>query len=349
MSAQYDYVVFIGRFQPPHKAHIRTIEHALSVGTNVIILAGCAEQARTIKNPWTWREREKMILDAIDPAFHSRIMVRPLRDYPYNDNKWAKAVQSQVDNLIQCSPSKIALIGYSKDASSYYLQMFPQWELIEMDNIDDLNATDIRQAYFEDCGMETTRFDLDIAPKLPEAIHNYLKAFQLKAQYEELVEEYQFIKKYKNAWKAAPYAPTFVTVDCVIVQSGHVLLVRRRAAPGKGLFAAPGGFVNQNERLVDAAIRELKEETKIKVPDPVLRGSIVATEVFDKPDRSSRGRTITHAYLMLLPPGPLPKVKGSDDAEKASWVPLSVFECMEDQMFEDHYALIQTLIEKGNQ
>ena len=161
-----------------------------------------------------------------------------------------------------------------------------------------------------------------------------------------LVREYDFIKQYKSAWEAAPYAPTFVTVDAVVVQSGHVLLVRRRAEPGRGLYAIPGGFLDPGERIDDAVFRELREETKIKVPEPVLRGSVRAKEVFDAPNRSLRGRTITHAYLIELQPGALPKVKGSDDAEKAKWVPISVFERMENQMFEDHYHIINTLIGK---
>jgi bifunctional NMN adenylyltransferase/nudix hydrolase len=80
------------------------------------------------------------------------------------------------------------------------------------------------------------------------------------------------IEKYKESWKAAPFPPTFVTVDAVVVQSGHVLLVKRKAMPGAGLWALPGGFLNQEETLLDGAIRELKEETKIKVPVPVLKG-----------------------------------------------------------------------------
>jgi len=114
---------------------------------------------------------------------------------------------------------------------------------------------------------------------------------------------------------------------------------------GKGTWATPGGFIKSNERLEDSMLRELREETKLKVPVPVLRGNIKAREVFDSPNRSLRGRTITHAFLIELPPGPLPKVKGSDDAEKARWVPLSVFEKMQDQMFEDHYTLVNKMLD----
>jgi bifunctional NMN adenylyltransferase/nudix hydrolase len=121
-------------------------------------------------------------------------------------------------------------------------------------------------------------------------------------------------------------------------------MIKRRASPGKGLWAAPGGFLNQAERIEDAAIRELREETKIKVPAPVLRGNIKASHVFDAPNRSLRGRTITHAYLIELPAGELPKVKGGDDAEKAKWIPLN--ELDESVCFEDHYAIVQYFLGK---
>jgi bifunctional NMN adenylyltransferase/nudix hydrolase len=61
--------------------------------------------------------------------------------------------------------------------------------------------------------------------------------------------------------------------------------------------------------------------------------------VFDRPDRSLRGRTITHAYYFEFPSGELPLVKGGDDAAKARWVPLAEFYDMEGSLFEDHYGI----------
>lgn len=98
-----------------------------------------------------------------------------------------------------------------------------------------------------------------------------------------------------------------------------------------------------NETLEDGMIRELREETKIKVPDPVLRGSIVNVRTFDDPNRSTIGRVITQAFhIKLTDRIELPKIKGSDDAEKAKWVPIS--DLREDMMFDDHYHIIQYFI-----
>ena len=133
-----------------------------------------------------------------------------------------------------------------------------------------------------------------------------------------------------------------MTVDAVVIQSGHVLMVERKARPGKGLLALPGGFLDRGEKLVDACLRELREETRLKVPAPVLIGSIKQQQVFDDPHRSARGRTITHAfYIELAPNKALPKVKGGDDAKQAMWVPLADLDPA--KIFEDHYFIIKEL------
>ena len=109
--------------------------------------------------------------------------------------------------------------------------------------------------------------------------------------------------------------------------------------PGAGLWALPGGFLDQDETLLDGAIRELKEETKIKVPVPVLKGSIKSQKTFDNPRRSLRGRTITTAFFIDLGfSETMPKVKGADDAEVARWVPFKDINPAE--VFEDHFAII---------
>lgn len=344
MTYKYDTLVFIGRFQPFHIGHEQVIRTALTLASNVIVLIGSANQPRTIKNPWTYAERVGMITDGIDLPREEvgRVTYAPLCDATYNDQKWAANVQLAVDDIVVHSrgalykPLKIGVIGHAKDSSSYYLKMFPQWESVEHEMNESISATDLRGLMFEG---KNIRF---IQSLLPAKVFEYVRQWRFTPEFDVLLEEYIHTEKYKHAWKAAPYAPTFVTTDAVVVQSGHVLLIRRRAAPGAGLLALPGGFLNQEEYLVDGMLRELREETKLKVPAPVLKGSIVNTRVFDKPDRSLRGRTITHAFLIHLPPGDLPPVKGGDDAAKAMWVPIS--DIKEDNMFEDHWSIIVNML-----
>jgi bifunctional NMN adenylyltransferase/nudix hydrolase len=179
---------------------------------------------------------------------------------------------------------------------------------------------------------------------VPESTLVYLDAFKDTDEYAQIIREREFIKEHNKQYAGLRYPPIFSTADAVVICSGHVLMIRRRAEPGRGLWALPGGYVNANtdKTVEDAAIRELREETQIRVPAPVLRGSIVRSRVFDAIGRSPRGRIITHAFYIQLPDGELPKVKGSDDAEKARWVPIA--EVQSEHCFEDHYEILQHFV-----
>jgi bifunctional NMN adenylyltransferase/nudix hydrolase len=335
---EYQFGIYIGRFQPFHLGHLHTIRLALDRAEEVILILGSHRVAPDIRNPWSSQERIDMLKSCLSPEDLSRIHFLPVRDWLYSDNLWLSAVQQQVFAITKRSPS-VAVIGHRKDASSYYLDLFPQWDYIETGNYQNLNSTEIRRAYFGDA-------QFDVTDAVPECIAQVLETFRHSARYQELCEEYRFIESYQKAWSQAPYPPIFVTTDAVVVQSGHVLVVRRKARPGMGLIALPGGFLDQNETLVEGMLRELKEETRLKVPLPVLRGSIVESHVFDSPGRSLRGRTITHAYFIQLKAGELPPVKGSDDAEKAWWMSLADLYAHEDQIYEDHFQIIQHFVSK---
>lgn len=327
--------VFIGRMQPVHKAHLYTINYSLQNNNKTLVLLGSCDQFPTIKNPFTFEDRKEMILQTLSEEDKQRIYFLPLRDYP-NDNIWAKSVQEAVTTLSD-EKTQVTLYGHLKDNSSYYLKMFPLWTYkdIQYAKFSTLNATDIRN----------TLFSCKFTPMEPlhETTAFWLSNWLTTTKGKQMVAEYEFIQKYKKSWEAAPYAPVFVTVDSIVVCAGHVLMIERKAAPCKGALALPGGFINQNETLIDACIRELKEETKLKIPTPVLKGSIKGNQVFDTPDRSLRGRTITHAFYIELQNTELPIVKGSDDAKLAFWTPLHELSTKQDKIFEDHYQIICAL------
>lgn len=343
----YDFLVYIGRFQPFHIGHKTVIDAALRQARHVIVLIGSAKEARSIRNPFTWEERADMITDAYSAEERARIHCTPLLDLPYAEQSWIRNVQMSVQG-IACQfqftgDKRIGLIGHAKDHTSYYLDMFPQWDSLNVCQEHAVNATSIREAFLRlDSSFDREDFTARGATKSSAA---FLADFFGSTDYKRLRQEQQVNDDYRRAWTGTPYIPTFVTVDSVVVQSGHILLVKRRSAPGKGLWALPGGFVDPHEKLQDAAIRELREETRIAVPAPVLHGSIKAREVFDEPYRSSRGRTITTAYLIELTgcaKKGLPRIKGADDAEKARWVPIADVES--DMLFEDHFHIIQTML-----
>jgi bifunctional NMN adenylyltransferase/nudix hydrolase len=340
MLMRFDYLVFIGRFEPFHNGHHTVVTHALKQAKKLIVLIGSAGKPRSTKNPWNTNEREVMIRAAAGDA-GERLLIRGLHDHLYNETAWIRDVQHLVRDAVQADggadDAKIGLIGRDKDASSYYLREFPQWELIDVQHCEALSATEIREHLFS--GDEGGQ--LLIKANVPAPVHAMLEAFRRTPSCQHLTREFHFLRNYKKGWENAPYPPTFVTVDAVVVHSGHVLLVRRGAEPGKGLWALPGGFVQQGESLIDGCLRELREETRLKIPRPVLKGSMKSQAVFDHPDRSQRGRTITHVYHFEFPTGELPPVRGEDDAAKAEWLPVAEALRSEEQFYEDHFHILE--------
>jgi len=346
MNKTFDYCLFLGRFQPLHIGHIATINKALELADRVIVMVGSAYQPRTPKNPFTVEERWEMISKALPNVDLSKIIFTYSYDFIYNDQKWVEEVQQRVKTLIPNPKARIGIIGHKKDTSSYYLDLFPQWEYVDMPHVNLINATDIRDIMFNEMFAKSfiNKTINTVCNNLHESTFNYIINFSKTEAYKTLKMDYDYIKKYKESWANAPFPPTFVTVDAVVVQSGHVLMVRRGAHPGFGNLALPGGFLDQEETTLEGAIRELKEETKIKLPIPVLKGSLKGNKLFDHPRRSLRGRSITHAFLFELEKGELIKVKGGDDASKALWVRLADLEDLRDQIFEDHFDIIMNMI-----
>lgn len=337
-----NYGLFVGRFQPFHNGHKHVIDTALKLFDKVIVVVGSHNSPRTPKNPFTVDERIQMIRSVYDTHENNKIICITVEDNLYNDFDWTIDIQRKVSEIVDYE-DKITLIGHSKDRSSYYLKLFPEYETYDVPNFNNINASNIRQEWYYFCGLPM------IHPKWIEDVPYRVKVLCLEFlksdEYKKLQDEYNFIEKYKQQWENSPYPPTFVTTDAVVVVAGYVLLIKRGCHPGIGLYALPGGFLGQYERVEDSMIRELREETKIKIPVPVLRGSIVTSKVFDHPDRSSRGRTITHCYLIHLKnETTLPIVKGSDDATHAEWIPIS--QLNPSVMFEDHYHIVKNMIGK---
>ncbi|MBR0047019.1 MAG: NUDIX hydrolase [Bacteroidaceae bacterium] len=113
------------------------------------------------------------------------------------------------------------------------------------------------------------------------------------------------------------YPRPAVTADCVVMtkeEKPKVLLIERGFEPFKGCWAFPGGFMNMDETTEQCAIRELEEETGLKVSKMQQIGA------YSKVDRDPRGRTITVAYLAIVDTPIV--VIGQDDAAKAQWFPI---------------------------
>jgi len=327
----YNFGVFIGRFQPPHLGHIHNINVALQQCKEVIICIGSSKIARNPKNPWTADEREQMILSCFSKEEQKRLYFIHLQDHLYNDNAWLAQVQSGIHSIIG-DDENVVLIGHDKDKTTFYLKWFPQWKFLDTGNYKNISATAIRFEYFHNQQWELFVHD---------NIKDFLEEFRHTQEFEYLSQELDYYIDYKNRWATVPYAVNFVTVDAVVHCYGHVLLIKRGRIPGKGLYAMPGGFLETTELIKDGVLRELKEETCIKVSNTILEKSLVSTHVFDHPQRSLRGRIITNAfYYDLKGINDKPKVRGADDAAEAEWVSLDWVLEHPEMFFEDHYHIL---------
>ena len=131
------------------------------------------------------------------------------------------------------------------------------------------------------------------------------------------------------------YPRPAVTADCIVITKEaepKVLLIQRGSEPFKGGWAFPGGFMNMDETTEQCAVRELEEETGLRV------SNIHQIGAYSKVDRDPRGRTVTVAYLAVVDE-PL-VVSGQDDAAKAEWWPLSDLP----HLAFDHYDIMQDAI-----
>jgi bifunctional NMN adenylyltransferase/nudix hydrolase len=321
--------VLIGRFQPFHWGHMGLLKTALELAPRVAVVVGSARGPRLVKNPFSAEERIAYIRESLSSAERERVKFLTVRDY-YDEPRWAGAVREAVER--EASGGQIVLVGFRKDDSSSYLSLFPEWQEHIAPRQGPLDATALRREYFAS-GPELTPA---LLAAVPEPVARFLKEFRATTEFERLREELASLDETRVKYGSGP----FVTVDAVVTVGNRLLLIQRGRPPGKGLWALPGGFLDGSERLVTAAIRELKEETVVQCSDDELRKSLRGVAVFDHPQRSQRGRTITHAHYFALAQSALPEVQGSDDAQLARWVEIADLPHMTRELFEDHYQII---------
>lgn len=337
---KYKVAVIIGRYQIPHTGHELLKRRALEIAEQVIVIIGSSFQARNPRNPFRWQERRDMILSTLTADEKARTHCLPISDY-YNDERW----QLEVKHLVsEYSKQEIILVGHkkAKDKDTYYLDNFVEWAYMGLESAIQINASELRAIYFEakDLAVSLATINDFISPP----VQQFLKTWALKSEYSALVKEHNTIKEQQALWHGSPYPVIFSTADAIVTINKHVLLGKRKYYPGKGLWAIPGGFVEKGESVLNAALRELKEETQIELSTKTLLNNLKSVSVFDHPKRSCRGRIITHAHFFELAQLDFPDLKAADDLQVASWVPIKKLNAMEEQLFEDHFHILNTFL-----
>jgi 8-oxo-dGTP diphosphatase len=111
------------------------------------------------------------------------------------------------------------------------------------------------------------------------------------------------------------YPPCYLTADAILIVENQVLLVQRRNDPFQGKWALPGGFVEEAEKVLDGAKRELQEETG------VVNVSLTQFGAYGDPDRDPRGRVVSIVYWSLMEKQP--DATAADDATDCKWFDLN--------------------------
>src|SRR4051812_21916153 len=218
----FDLAVLVGRFQPLHDAHLALLARALAIAPRVVVVVGSSYQARTPRNPFTWTERAEMIRLALPEADRDRLTLLPMRDY-YDEARWVAAVRQAVSALPGVEPSqRIALVGHFKDATSSYLGAFPGWTLESVERLPGADGAHLRDALFASLPEDPhqpPQLEAALAAfvdQAPPSTTAFLRAWTALPFVGELAGEWRMLRRYKEAWRAALYAPTFVTVDAVL-------------------------------------------------------------------------------------------------------------------------------------
>lgn len=345
-----DIACFAGRMRPFSEAHRFNILQGLDHAQYVFVFIGSTGEPVNFRNPFTFPEVREMIRASLTPAQADRVFIFAVPDHD-SDLKWVTEVQrqtnAQIKRLSLGREPKVALIGHSKDDSSYYLKLFPQWGSINTENYgDNLSATDIRSKLYETGDPLGCVEALKSNGEVPAGTYLFLREWVNTDEFETLRGEYRFMQDYLAKFEKNPFTgedQQFMCADACVIQAGSVLLVRRDRMPGEGLWALPGGHKLNKQTFLQCALDELRQETSISELNPAideayLRRSVKGEKLLDNPYRSTRGTTVSVAYGLLLDGIDQPLVKGTDDAREARWWNLD--EVTRAMMFEDHFLII---------
>lgn len=360
----HNVAVFIGRFRPFHTAHKAVLDVAFNKAQLVILVIGSAFAARDARNLFKEREIERMIRASLTDEQNNRFKVIYIPDYG-NTTRWCADVNAKVRaakaEFDFDDSATTALVGHKKDGSSFYLSLFQHWDSIDVASPHPMNATDIR--YLLIGGIMSGRLSealVAIADMVPEGTMEEIVEIMKDPDFQRVKGEIEFMDNYLKQFdcegnRKYKLKPKFYTADNVVIQGGHILLVQRGDYPCKGAWALPGGHVEDDETAERASVRELAEETKIDVPKRTISKSLIASRTFDNPYRSTRGRTITNAFIYHLQPTitgtdparikkdlALPKVRATKESKKAKWFPIDVvLGEMRETLMEDHAQIIE--------
>lgn len=150
--------------------------------------------------------------------------------------------------------------------------------------------------------------------------HHFKNYAEEKHYYEQEASEEEFLKWYTQQ-DEKNYPKPSVTADFVAFRFNktnnnlQILLVKRKANPFRNKWALPGGFLQKDESIEQALIREVKEETNLVINENQTQ----LLPAISTPNRDPRRWVITNPSLVMLSPDDAQNATPGDDAKETKW------------------------------
>ena len=258
------YGILIDDFAIFHDGYLDLIEEAIKSTDKLLIFIRASECSTDIKHPFTAEEREEMICSVLYekyPKVDARIFHLP--DMVYEPLKWVHNLDDIIKKNVK-SDSSVVIFDCNNSNELKCLNY----------SIVNFKLPRSTQSVLEHI-YESDIFSFSFFREfMPDPAVDCITSFLDDERVDSLLNEFKFVQEYRKAWENVPYPPVFVTVDSLVVCRNDVLVIRRGNDPGKGKIALPGGFINQDEFIKDACIRELIEETSISLSKNELNDAI---------------------------------------------------------------------------
>lgn len=338
--------VLIGRFQGYHKYHHEILKKAALENDVLVVLIGSTNKRQSIKNPFTPEQRQEMIewnIRADEDLKDCRVVFRFIPDHPDNE-VWASYVFGHVAQFRASLDTKINLYGCNKDASTFYLSLFPHWNQKLTEQVSDFGSTKLREVWFKDHQCAETIQDWS------ELTTGTLAWLNIQWRYDQkLQNEWWRFQEDKAKFSGYPYPEqlNFCCGDAVVQCHDYLLMIIRK---DNGCLAWPGGHKNSNESFIQCILRELREETQIPLTDDMLLDCYVSDMMADNPGRSVSSpfpRISLAAHFDISPlfvEGEFPEIIATDDADGYQWVHKADIGILRN-IHDDHAEIAQELLD----
>ena len=257
----------LGRFQFFHKGHERLIVEAAAKCDILLILIGSSQEFGTAKNPMSLMQRSHTICECLVSNGIDDVLLIPVADVLYDDQAWLDNVLDSIAVWDIELPEQTPLYCFDRGGDHQERQMMEPYFKTHClgDDHCGTSSTEVRHKYYYPLLSADWRLGL------PKYSWEYIETLDLSPAKEEAYEQHKEDWKWNPAKEFAPFPlPNFDCVDMIVRDHlGDILTIVRGEYPGKGKLAMPGGAVDLGETFLQAAVRELKEETGLtaKVED----------------------------------------------------------------------------------